>query len=78
MKQRIFSGWSFIRVLYLLSGIMIIIQSVADRQWLLALMGFYFAVTGLFAVGCAGGNCYYQPETKKKSEITEVEFEEVK
>lgn len=78
MKQRLLTGWTFIRVIYLLLGGLIIIQSVADRQWLGIIFGGYFTAMGLFAVGCAAGNCYYQPQAKKKSEIAEVEFEEVK
>ena len=83
MKQRILTGWNFIRILYLLAGIMILIQSVADRQWMGVALGVYFAAMGLLAVGCAAGNCFgnscnVQQEPKNKSEITAVEFEEIK
>ena len=76
MIQRILTGWNFIRVIYVLIGGLIIIQSAADRQWFGIIFGGYFAAMGLFAVGCAGGNCYYQP--KNKQEIAEPEFKEVK
>ncbi len=83
MKQRILTGWNFIRVIYVLLGCLIIIQSVADRQWLGIIFGGYFAAMGLFAVGCAVGNCfnnscYYPPEPKIKSSRTDPEFEEIK
>lgn len=83
MKQRILTGWTFIRVIYLLLGSLIIIQSATDHQWFGIIFGGYFAAMGLFAVGCAGGacfggNCYHQPETKNKTNIAEVEFEEIK
>jgi hypothetical protein len=61
-----------------MSGIMIIIQAVANRQWLLVLAGLYFAVMGLFAVGCADSSCNYQPEQKNKQNFAETEFEEIK
>lgn len=78
MKQRILTGWTFIRVIYLLLGCLIVIQSVAQGQWLGVLFGGYFAAMGLFAIGCAGGSCYYPPQTKNKPDIAEAEFEEIK
>jgi hypothetical protein len=78
MKQRILTGWNFARILYLLAGIMILIQSVADRQWMGVALGAYFVAMGLFAVGCAAGNCYYQPGPKSDSDIEDTNFEEIK
>ncbi|MBI5858395.1 MAG: hypothetical protein HZB42_12195 [Sphingobacteriales bacterium] len=78
MKQRILSGWNFIRILYLAAGIMILIQSIAGRQWAGIIVGAYFAAMGLFAIGCAAGKCYYPSQTKNKPEIAEAEFEEIK
>ena len=78
MKQRILTGWSFIRILYLLAGIMILIQSATDRQWMGVALGGYFAAMGLFAVGCAAGNCNYQPGPKTNSDIEDTKFEEIK
>lgn len=78
MKQRLLTGWNFIRVLYLIAGVMMLVQSVADRQWMLALIGLYFAGMGLFAVGCAGGSCYAPPVSTSKHDLTDAEFEEVK
>jgi len=57
MKERILTNWSIIRVVYLLLGSLIIIQSVVAREWLLVAFGGYFAAMGLFAFGCASGNC---------------------
>lgn len=78
MKQRLLTGWNFIRVLYLIAGVMMLVQSVADRQWLLALVGLYFTVMGLFAIGCAGGSCYAPPVSKTNHALSNTEFEEVK
>ena len=58
MKQRILTGWTFTRVLYLALGSMVVAESVAGQQWVGAAFGAYFAAMGLFAFGCAGGNCY--------------------
>ena len=78
MKQRILTGWNFFRILYLLAGIMILIQSVMDRQWMGMALGIYFATMGLFAVGCAAGNCNYQPGPKSGSGTEDTKFEEIK
>ena len=78
MKQRLLTGWTFIRILYLLMGIGIIIQSLAERQWMGLALGVYFAFMGLFAVGCAAGNCQYSYDPKNRSTVAETEFEEIK
>lgn len=77
MKKRLTTGWSFMRIIYLLMGVLILSQSIADRQWMLSFVGLYFIAMALFALGCAGGTCYVPPvSTKKNSSITD--FEEVK
>jgi hypothetical protein len=56
--KRLLTGWSFRRAIYLFIGVFIIIQSVIEKNWLGVLVGAYFASMGLFAFGCAGGDCY--------------------
>ena len=60
MKERILTNWTFARVLYLLMGLFVIVQSAMSQQWLGILFGGYFAAMGLFAFGCASGNCFGQ------------------
>ncbi|MFN3940472.1 MAG: hypothetical protein ACK4IY_07775 [Chitinophagales bacterium] len=57
MKNRILTGWTFARVLYLILGSIVIVQSILDSQWFGVAFGGYFAAMGLFAFGCASGNC---------------------
>jgi hypothetical protein len=83
MKERILTGWTFKRALYIIMGSYLIIQSIVDRQWLFILFGVYFAAMGLFAFGCASGNCFggscnVEPGQKVNSESKEVDFEEIK
>ena len=83
MKQRILTGWNFPRILYLLAGIMISVQSIAEHQWMGVALGVYFAAMGLFAIGCAAGNCFgnscNNPAVPiSKTNIEEAEFEELK
>ena len=58
MKERILTNWTFTRALYLLMGSALIIQSAISQQWFGVLFGSYFASMGLFAFGCAAGNCF--------------------
>jgi hypothetical protein len=42
MKERILTGWNFMRVLWLIMGIGILIQAVVERNFLMLLPGLYF------------------------------------
>jgi hypothetical protein len=83
MKERVLTGWTFIRGFYLIIGIFVIIQSAMQQQWFGVLFGGYFASMGLFAFGCAAGNCFggscaTKPQQKTNTTIQDVDFEEVK
>ena len=79
MMNRILKGWNFIRVFYLLAGIGMLVQSVVHKQWAFAIVGLYFAIMGLFALGCAGGCCYTAASNKpSENSIQNTEYEEVK
>ena len=58
MKERILTGWSFSRALYLVIGSLVVIQSFMEKEWLGVAFGGYFASMGIFAFGCASGSCY--------------------
>ncbi len=80
MKQRILTGWTFSRALYVIVGSFIIIDSLMSRQWATLGFGLYFAAMGIFAFGCAAGN-YYTGITNKSTGIDtvqDVQFEEIK
>lgn len=83
LKQRIFTGWTFRRGLFLIIGILMIVQAVMGKQWLGIALGAYFASMGLFAFGCAGDNCFggscdTLPARESTKTITDVEYEEIK
>ena len=83
MKERILTNWTFARALYLIMGIAVIVQSVMSQQWFGVAFGGYFASMGLFAFGCAAGNCFggscaAEPKEKTSATIQDVDFEEVK
>ena len=83
MKQRILTGWTIGRGVYLVLGLVIVIQSAINAQWLGVLFGTYFASMGLFAFGCAAGNCFGGNCSVNAKEIVDnnvkdINFEEVK
>ena len=83
MKERILSRWTVVRALYVVTGIFVIVQSIMDKHWIGVAAGGYFAAMGLFAFGCAAGNCFVatrpaQPMPQSEINSAEVEFEEVK
>jgi hypothetical protein len=49
-----------------------------SQQWFGVVFGGYFASMGLFAFGCAAGNCATEPLQKSNTTIEDVKFEEVK
>lgn len=57
MRDRILKGWTFQRFLYLIIGGVVIAQAVAERHWMIMVMGGYFAAMAVFNFGCAAG-CY--------------------
>lgn len=80
MKQRILTGWNFVRVLYLLMGITLIIQSIMAHQYGMAFLGAYVAGLSILGLGCMGGHCNVQPTQAKPhaNNTQDVTFEEVK
>lgn len=83
MKERIFTGWTFMRFFYLTMGVLVIIQSVMIRQWIGMAFGGYFAAMGFFGFGCASGNCFggnCVPQTKAEAnnKMDDITYEEIK
>jgi hypothetical protein len=71
--------WSIMRVLRLLFGSYVVVTSVMEQQYLLALIGGFFAYQAISNTGC--GACV-APSTSENLETTEgetsFEFEELK
>lgn len=59
LKKRLTTGWTFIRALYTGVGLALVAQAFTGGHWMGMVIGFYFAMMGILAVGCAsGGSCY--------------------
>lgn len=80
MKRRLISNWTFARAVYFIFGLLILVQSIMMRNWLGILIGSYFASMGLFAFGCAAGNCSVHND-KPNGLLRpgkEIDYEEIK
>ena len=80
MKERLLTNWTITRAFYLIVGIFVVIQSIMSQHWFGIAFGGYFAAMGLFAFGCASGNCIggnCSTESKQNTEEN-VNFEDVK
>ena len=42
MKNRILTGWTIQRGIYLVLGMLIVVQSIIDKQWVAVIAGGYF------------------------------------
>ena len=80
MKERLLTNWTITRAFYLIAGIFVVIQSIMSQQWFGIAFGGYFAAMGLFAFGCASGNCFGgNCSTESKQNTKEVvSFEDEK
>lgn len=57
MINRIISNWTWIRAIYSIIGIVILVKSALEGQWMGIFLGGWLAVMGIFSLGCAAGNC---------------------
>lgn len=78
MKERIMTGWTWARLLYLLAGLFLMIHSIVEERWIGVALGGYFAAMGLFAFGCAGGMCYPGISSEQSAQNSDQEAEDVK
>jgi hypothetical protein len=83
MKERILTGWTFTRLIFLLLGGYMVIESAITNQWAGVFIGSYFASMGLFRFGCAAGSCFptlngSNAGKANPSSMQDVEYEEVK
>lgn len=82
MKDRLLHGWNITRMLYTVVGGILLIQAIADGQWVMASLGAYFAAMGIFRFGCAASACLPIAYTANKqvtpTQIPDADYEEVR
>ncbi len=78
-KQRLFTGWNFMRWLRLVFGAFFIIQFFQMHDTFMGLAGAFFLITALTNTGCCGaGQCAVPIKKMQQNEVEEIPFEEIK
>jgi hypothetical protein len=79
--SRLLKKWNLSRILFLFLGISILYQTTQSNEWFGYIIGVYFLLMGVFALGCASGNCgipHSSTTSTTNSETKEeIHFEEV-
>ena len=78
IKTRITTGWTLQRFAFLAIGLWLGISAAMEQQWGGVLFGSYFAAMGLFALGCASGNCGVAAPRENTLKDETVTYEELK
>ena len=72
------NDWNVMRVIRLALGILVIIQSISEKNYMLTVAGGLFAFLALINVGCCGANGCAVNTRENKSDITkDGAYEEV-
>ncbi len=79
IKQKLFTGWHFMRWFRLVFGIFFIIQFIQMHDSFMGLAGAFFLLTALTNTGCCGaGQCAVPNKSEQQNEVEEIPFEEIK
>ena len=65
MRKIILSNWTFLRILHLVIGIVIICEAIFRKDILSGLGGLIFTGMGIFNISCCGARGCYLPVEKQ-------------
>ena len=72
-----FRNWDLMRVLRLVLGIFIIVQSIYTKEWLFVLAGAMFTLMPVLNIGCCGVSGCNTPVAKSNKQMEDISYEEV-
>jgi hypothetical protein len=79
LKDRLISGWNFMRMFRLGVGIFIATEAFRTQDFFTGLIAAFFLYQALTNTGCCGVQECSAPTTKSKGNaVDEIEFEEIK
>lgn len=80
MQNSLLKNWNIARLLRLVQGIIILVESIKSGMWMMIVLGSVFILMPLLNIGCcANGNCSVpQKKNSKPNENNEITYEEVK
>lgn len=65
--KKYLKNWDLMRVLRLILGVIIVVQSIYTKEWLFIMLGIAFVLLPIFNVGCCGASSCSVP-TKTSNE----------
>ncbi|RZF57921.1 hypothetical protein [Sphingobacterium corticibacterium] len=73
-----FRSWNLMRVLRLALSILVIVQGIIAKEWLLAGLGGLFSLMPLLNIGCCSDSGCNTPLPKSNKKTEETSYEEVR
>ncbi|MGN7818918.1 hypothetical protein ACTJJB_02245 [Chitinophaga sp. 22536] len=70
--------WNFMRTLRLALGILIIVQGIIAKEWLLAGLGGLFSLMPLMNTGCCGVSGCSTPIPRNNKKTEDITYEEAR
>jgi len=78
IKQTLFTGWNFMRLIRLGFGVFFAVQAFQTHDTLVGFVAAFFLLTSIFNVGCCGsGGCYTAVNKNRKDNAEEISFDEI-
>lgn len=79
LKQRLLTGWHFMRFLRLAFGVLFAVQAVMMKDILVGAVSVFFLYQGLMNTGCCGESCAPRDDKgHRNTGAVDITFEEVK
>ncbi len=78
IRQKVFTGWYFMRWLRLGFGVFFMIQAIQMHNTSIGLIAGFFLMTAILNTGCCGaGSCPAPMKKNSKDESNDINFEEI-
>lgn len=78
MFQTILRNWNFIRLIRLVFGVALLLQSFYEKSAFAGFLGGLFVFQSLTNTGCCGSGSCSIPVTKKNDDVDDIEYQEIK
>ncbi|MBL7931643.1 MAG: hypothetical protein JNL60_07070 [Bacteroidia bacterium] len=83
LKNRLLTGWTFMRILRLALGVFMTVQAISGSDFLLGMLGLILLLQAFYNVGCCGTyGCDINQSPGKQASVPksteDITFEEVK
>jgi hypothetical protein len=79
IKEKLFTGWHFMRWLRLVLGVVFMVQAIQMHDTVIGVIAGFFLVTAISNIGCCGAaSCATPKRNEKENSTEEISYEEIK